>query len=455
MTYRLRHPGGPLRGKIELTSSKSIANRALIIQALTPGGFPLERLATADDTVRLQRILQLVSAADTSSVSKGISTSEVASPESENRNAPVLDTPVLDTPVLDAGPAGTTFRFLTAYLSRQPGTQVLTGSERMKERPIGILVDALRHLGARIDYLEKDGYPPLRIGESSLAANHELCISASTSSQFISALLLLAPTLPRGLRLTLAGKIVSRPYIQMTLSLMAYFGVEHRWEEQTIIVEPQAYRGRPYVVEADWSAASYYYSLAAIAPAADLHLGGLYAQSVQGDAVIQEFYRRFGVETSFTEFGLRLQKAPEQTPPELFEYDFLACPDVAQTVAVTCGALGTKGLFTGLETLKIKETDRVAALKNELKKVEVFLSELPARFSPRSGRDYVMQEGKATLPQPPPRFATYHDHRMAMALAPLGLRGEIEIEDPLVVGKSYPEFYEHLQKIGFAIEKVE
>lgn len=435
--YELSYAGGPLQGHIQLTSSKSLANRALIIQALTPGGFTINRLATADDTVRLQRLL------------------------------------ASNDEVLDAGPAGTTFRFLTAYLCRREGTQLLTGSQRMKERPIGILVDALRTLGANIEYAEKEGFPPLRIGQSKLAATHELSISAGTSSQYISALLMLAPTLPKGLRLTLVGDIVSLPYINMTLSLMRQLGVEHRWEDQTIVIEAQEYtpKGLDFnvaksaqgsnavgalTIEADWSAASYYYSLAAIAPAADLQIDGLFANSVQGDSVLQKMYTQFGVQTTYNATGIRLTKAAGTPAPALFEYDFLECPDVAQTLAVTCAALGTQGLFTGLKTLKIKETDRVAALKKELKKVQVYLSELPAKFSPKTGLDYVMIDGKATFDsEEPPVFATYHDHRMAMAFAPLALNNPIRIEAPLVVVKSYPEFYDDFARLSVQYQAVD
>ncbi len=400
-----------LRGRIQLTGSKSIANRALIIQALTPGGFPLHRLAAADDTQRLQQLLQA------------------------------------DEETLDAGPAGTTFRFLTAYLCRRPGTQLLTGTERMKKRPIGILVDALRELGAEIEYMEKKGFPPLRIGESTLAKTNELSISAGTSSQFISALLLIAPTLPNGLRLTLTGELVSRPYIQMTLNLLAHFGATSTWEGETIVVPAQTYQSREFTVEADWSAASYYYSLAALSTTTDLQLDGLFADSVQGDSVVQEIYRGFGVNTEFNATGLRLTKAAEAPVPALFDYSFINCPDVAQTLAVTCAGRGVQAIMTGLKTLKIKETDRIAALHTELAKVAVHLNKLPAKFSPRSTEDYFLQEGQAAFSEEP-IFTTYDDHRMAMALAPLALLGRIGIEDPLVVMKSYPAFWEDLEKLG-------
>ncbi|MEM1359865.1 MAG: 3-phosphoshikimate 1-carboxyvinyltransferase [Bacteroidota bacterium] len=414
--YQLSHPGGPLRGRLQLTGSKSIANRALIIRALTPGGFPIHRLAAADDTVRLEHML---------------------SSEEE---------------LLDAGPAGTTFRFLTGFLSRRPGYQILTGSQRMKERPIGILVDALRELGADISYVEKEGYPPLKIGYSALDGKRALSIAADTSSQYISSLLMLAPTLPNGLRLHLEGEIVSVPYIKMTLALMAYFGVEHHWEGQTIVVAPQEYQAKEFTVEADWSAASYYYGLAALAPEADLRINGLFSDSVQGDAVVAKLYESFGVTTTFNADGVRIQKPANASVPPLFEQDFVECPDIAQTLMATCAGLGVQGLYTGLQTLFIKETDRVAAMKAELGKLGVSLYKIPPRMSGKTGIQYFAQEGKADFAAGTPTFATYHDHRMAMAMAPLALQHPINIEDPEVVGKSYPDFYRDFEKLGFVVQ---
>ena len=331
--YLVNGPQQSVSGIIDLAGSKSISNRALIIQALTKDPFEIKRLANANDTVLLQRLLES------------------------------------DGATKDAGPAGTTFRFLTAYLSLQPGTQVLTGSERMKKRPIGVLVDALRILGANIDYLEQPGYPPLRIGEpKQFGAHRQLSISAGTSSQYISALLMIAPVLPNGLELHLDGKIVSRPYIEMTLALMGHFGVEHSWEDKVIRIEPQEYKARPFTVEADWSAASYYYSIAAIAEEADLLVKGLFRDSVQGDAILSEMMEHFGVQTTFNDHGIRLTKV-SIGPIGPFEWDFLRCPDLAQTVAVICAALGVEGRFTGLETLRIKETDRIDAIRTELAKV--------------------------------------------------------------------------------------
>lgn len=412
---RISKPDRQLRGEVHLAGSKSISNRALIIQALCEEEFTIKRLANAKDTETLQELL--------------CSYNEI----------------------LDVGAAGTTFRFLTAYLASRPETQILTGSERMKQRPIGVLVDALRKLGADITYIEKEGYPPLRIeGNTNFGQNARLRIPASTSSQYITALLLLGPTLPQGIILELEGKIVSRPYIEMTLGLMAHFGVTHEWEGNRIEVEPQAYQARPFTVEADWSAASYYYSLAALSDSCDLQLHGLFADSFQGDAALQNIYTSFGVQTTFNATGLRLTKAEGTVAPAMFEYDFIACPDIAQTLAVTCAGLGTQGLFTGLETLRIKETDRIAALKAELSKVNSFFSKLPAHLVKAAEKEYYMLEEKAHW-EAAPTFATYEDHRMAMAFAPLALYAPIKIAEPKVVEKSYPDFWKDLSSLGFEI----
>ncbi|WP_353480021.1 3-phosphoshikimate 1-carboxyvinyltransferase [Haliscomenobacter sp.] len=401
-----------LSGEITLAGSKSISNRTLIIRALCGEPFPIAHLANAKDTDLLQGLL--------------------ASTEA----------------IRDAGAAGTTFRFMTAYLSTQEGTQTLTGTERMKLRPIGVLVDALCKLGANIEYLEKEGYPPLQIGPpDNFGINNKIQISASTSSQYISALLMIAPTLPNGLELELVGKIVSRPYIEMTLSQMAYFGVQHEWEGQFIWVAPQQYQPKPFVVEADWSAASYYYAMAAFATEVDLQLNGLFEESLQGDAVLTEIMTSLGVKTSFNPAGVHLSKTGAPLP-EVFEYDFLKCPDLAQTIAVVCAGLGVIGRFTGLETLRIKETDRIAALDIELAKIGVNVIEEPLTAD---GKAYFRIEGKAVVPAIAPEFATYEDHRMAMAFAPLAFMGPIKIHEPEVVVKSYPDFWRDLQAIGFSV----
>lgn len=415
MTYTISKPNRRIVGEITLAGSKSISNRALIIRALCEESFPIHRLANAKDTQLLDSLLK----------SEKI--------------------------IRDAGAAGTTFRFLTAYLAMQPDTQILTGSERMKKRPIGVLVDALRKLGADIEYLEEEGYPPLQINApQDLGKTHRLSISAGTSSQYISALLMIAPVLPRGLELTLEGDIVSRPYIEMTLALMRYFGVQSRWDGHTIKIAPQDYQAKEFTVEADWSAASYYYALAAFADELDLQLNGLFKDSAQGDAVLSSMMERFNIKTEFNAHGIHLTKNNNALPP-VFEYDFIECPDLAQTLAVICAGLGVHGVFTGLQTLSIKETDRIAALKNELGKVQAFLSKLPEKFSKSSGKQYYQVEGKAVV-EGAPAFATYEDHRMAMAFAPLAMFGAIQIEEPSVVEKSYPDFWRDLEKLGFKVE---
>lgn len=413
MTIQLSKKSPDIQGHISLASSKSISNRVLIIRALCQDNFEIERLANAQDTQTLDHLLK-------------------TKPD-----------------VYDAGAAGTTFRFLTAFLCQQSGSQVLTGSKRMKERPIGVLVNALKQMGADIEYLEKDGYPPLKINEAtSFGQQYQISIPANTSSQYITALLLLGPSLPHGLELTLEGKIVSRPYIEMTLKTMAYFGVQHQWEGQCIKIVPQSYQACPFTVEADWSAASYYYSIAALSDECSLQLDGLFQESLQGDAVCQQLYKNFGVETSFNAKGLLISKAKNAVCSPVLEYDFLECPDIAQTLAVSCAALGVHGLFSGLETLRIKETDRIAALETELAKVNTFLMAVPKRFAEKSEKELFLIEGKANWATPP-TFDTYEDHRMAMAFAPLAIKNPIKIADAMVVGKSYPDFWRDLEVLGF------
>ncbi len=416
MTRNLSKSDRSVRGAIELASSKSISNRILIIRALSAVPFPIHRLANAKDTQLLDSLLQT------------------------------------KTPVLDAGAAGTTFRFLTAWLSLQEGEQILTGTERMKQRPIGALVEALRKIGANIEYVDQQGYPPLRIGSpNELGTTNKLTVPAHISSQYISALLLIAPALPKGLELTLEGDIVSRPYIEMTLRLMGAFGVTHHWEGQVIRVAPQIYQAAStdgFTIEADWSAASYYYAMAAMADEADIRLGGLYENSLQGDAVLADMMQAFGVQTHFENSGIRLVKKPGTPPPSVFEYDFITCPDIAQTLAVVCAALGTRGVFTGLDTLRIKETDRIAALQTELGKTGAYLKQLPPRSSEKKVSEFYAIEGQSVV-QNKPLFETYEDHRMAMAFAPLALLGPVAIADAGVVEKSYPDFWEDLEQLGF------
>lgn len=406
MFLRISKPDNNLTGTIKLNGSKSINNRALILRALCKEDCVLENLSNAEDS---QQLLKLLSSTD---------------------------------PVLDAQAGGTTFRFLTAYLSMQSNSKVLTGSARMKQRPIGPLVNALRTVGASIEYLEKEGYPPIRINEPTVGLSNQLSIPANISSQFISALLMIAPTLPKGLVIKLDGDIVSPSYIKMTLKLMQYFGISSSWQDKIISIPPQKYIAKDLFVEADWSAASYYYGLAAFAKNVDLTLEGLSANSVQGDSVLSEIMTTFGVETTFGKNSIHLSKKENFVLPEEFRYNFIDCPDIAQTLAVVCGGLGVKANFTGLQTLRIKETDRIAALKGELAKVKVDF--------PTVAEDAFSTSGKAMLDNPV--FDTYEDHRMAMSLAMLSIFGAVDIREAKVVGKSYPMFWEDLERIGFAVK---
>jgi len=416
----LSKPDRSLHAHIALDGSKSISNRALIALALA-GTNPtawLSGLSTSKDTTTLLRLLN------------------------QSTEQPY-----------DAGDAGTTFRFLTAHLACRPGIQILTGSARMRERPIGPLVYALRELGADIQFLEKEGYPPLQIGEMRAAAagRATVRVAADTSSQFLSALLLVGPYLPGGLDLVPEGNLVSRPYLEMTLRLMRHFGAAADWSEGRIVVEPGGYVPRPLRVEADWSAASYWYAMAAFSDDLDLRLSGLFAQSWQGDAVLADMMRRgFGIETEFEEAGIRLTRSSGWRAKPVFEQDFLECPDIAQTLAVVCAGLDVRGLFSGLETLSIKETDRIAALKAELGKLGVSFAKLPAHFSKKTpDKVFYALEGPRVWPAEPPTFAAYGDHRMAMAFAPLAFFQPVEIEHPEVVAKSYPGFWDDLRRAGF------
>lgn len=402
------------RGTITLDGSKSISNRALIMMALADADANqyLTHLSTSNDTTTLLRLLN--------------------------------DRDVTDT--FDAGDAGTVFRFMAAWLAIRPGTQVLTGSKRMLERPIGPLVTALRTLGADIQYLGQEGYPPLQIGapQNMGVETNSLTIDAGVSSQFLSALLMIGPYLPNGLELIPSGNMVSKPYLDLTMSLMREFGAECTWEGNNIKVLPGKYTPKPFRVEADWSAASYWYSFVALSESAELRLKGLFEKSGQGDAVVSRMMESFGVSTTFDAEGITIKKTGPTKP--VFEWDFIECPDIAQTLAVTCAAAGVQGIFTGLETLSIKETDRIAAIKQELAKTNVSFSKLPPRFNKNNpDKTYYLLDGTSQWDAAQPvSIATYGDHRMAMAFAPLALIHSILIENPSVVGKSYPGFWKDL-----------
>ena len=404
-----------LKGTIQLDGSKSISNRLLIIQALCSDDFTIQGISTSKDSQVLQKVL-----ADKNSLK-------------------------------DVGHAGTSMRFSTAFYATQGGMQEITGSERMKERPIGPLVDALNQLGADIQYKEKEGYPPLLVGPFRGMQTEKISLSASISSQFITAILLIAPSLSKDLQIELVGDLVSRPYIEMTIALMKRFGAQVEWNDHIISIKAIPYQGADITVEADWSAASYYYVLAAFANDLDLTLKGLFQESLQGDAVIHEILKAFDIQTEFLADGVRLTKSHELPPPFL-EYDFIKAPDIAQSVFTLCAGSGTSGLFSGLKTLHIKETDRIKAMQTELGKLQVYISKLPPRFSKNKEVQYYMQEGRVQWPEEIIRFGTYKDHRMAMSLTCLSMFRKIEIEDPSVVEKSYPQFWEDLRGLGFEIQ---
>jgi 3-phosphoshikimate 1-carboxyvinyltransferase len=403
-TITLAHSSGILEGRVQLPASKSEANRALIIAALAGGKSDLQNLSEANDTQLLQRLLQ--SDADT----------------------------------IDAEDAGTVMRFLTAYYAVTGQQKTLTGTDRMCQRPIKVLVDALRELGAGITYLGEEGYPPLQIGGFTGSGKKHLKVRSDISSQYISALLMVAPLLPEGLELELEGKIGSRPYIEMTLALMKQFGVEARFEGNTITVPRQAYQPATFAVESDWSAASYWYSMAALAKEADIMLLGLREDSHQGDKAIVEIMRRLGVYTEFKPEGVRLTKKHAE---KRLTYDFSNCPDLAQTVVALCAALGVTLEMTGLESLRIKETDRIQALQIEVLGMGSSLEEITPG---------VFQMKPSLLQRPELCFRTYQDHRMAMAFAPIALLQPIQIQDPEVVRKSYPRFWEDLEQMGFEVK---
>lgn len=416
----LTHLNKSILGNITLEGSKSLSNRVLIIQALSKGAFSIRNLSKSDDT---QTLLSLL--------------------EKEGK-------------IWNAHHAGTTFRFLTAYLSITKGTQILTGSERMKNRPIKDLVEALNKLGANIEYLEKEGYPPLKINGPPDRWENEISLSAATSSQFISALLLIAPMLPQGLAIKMEGTIVSRPYIDMTIDLMRYFGIKVEVDNNLIKIAQQAYQARDFFVEGDWSAASYYYIMASLSNKVDIKLNGLFHNSLQGDRAIVKMGEKFGIKTEFNQEGLTLIKDVTLPSSGYIEQDFLETPDLAQSVAVMCAGTGKHGLFSGLQTLQVKETDRIQALKAELGKLGVTFVKIPQKFAKKSDKEFFVLEGDARkYIGEMPAFDTYEDHRMAMSFASFSLLYPILIHNPEVVSKSYPGFWEDLMSLGFNIEYLE
>jgi 3-phosphoshikimate 1-carboxyvinyltransferase len=342
--------------------------------------------------------------------------------------------------VIDAEDAGTVMRFLTAYYALTGQRKILTGTPRMQQRPIRELVDALRTLGAIITYGAAEGYPPVQLGGFPAQQVDTLSIRGDISSQFISALMMVAPVLPRGLTLSLTGRIASRPYIEMTAALMRHFGVSPTFSGNTIHVPSGVYRPTTYTVEPDWSAASYWFAVAALAEKADLLLPRVTSQSLQGDRVIASIMTNLGVQARFEPGGLRLSGGGPKA--DRLIVDFSECPDLAQTVLPACAALKIPGEFTGMESLRIKETDRIQALQQELAKIGATLTELESRWILTPGAS--MPESIA--------ISTYNDHRMAMGFAPLATRTRVTIDDRTVVRKSYPAFWEDAAAVGFRVD---
>ncbi len=411
MNLQLHKPSKIIPVRVELPGSKSISNRILIIKAISGLQFDIINLSNSDDTTYLNHAIENYS----------------------------------NTSLIDVGHGGTDMRFLAAFLSLSKGSYELTGSERLQQRPIQDLVNILKYFGADITYKHKEGYPPLLINGKKMDGGR-VNISGKVSSQFITALLLVAPYFTNGLELNIEDELVSKPYVVMTVELMKEFGAKVVWNENKITVQPTPYRYNNsfYVVESDWSAASYYYSIIALSePGTQLTLSKLFNTSLQADTVCQQIYKKFGVTTAFLDNEVVISKNNE-TPKALLELDFIECPDIAQTIVCTCVALHIPFYFKGLQTLKVKETDRIIALQNECRKFGIELSVTDNSIE-WSGAQVSNQNVSGSI-------ATYNDHRMAMSFAPLSLLvNGITIEHAEVVTKSYPEFWQHLKSIGIII----
>ena len=426
MQYKITAPS-QLRYTVQLPASKSISNRALMIYALRGGTMQAreakgpqlpENLSDCDDTE-------------------------------------VIVSNLRENPYeIDIKAAGTSMRFMTAMLSNREGEEhILTGTERMKQRPIGVLVEALRRLGADITYIGKEGYPPLLVKGKSLEGGM-LEVSGNISSQYISALLLIGPALKRGLTLKLTGEIISRPYIDLTLWVMREYGADADWSDsETITVNPTPYQDRPYLIENDWSAASYWYEMLALSGNEDdeIRLEGLMDGSKQGDSSVRYIFSLLGIRTTFDNSakgqpGTVTLRHSGRCVPRL-EYDFNNAPDLAQTFVVCCALKGVPFHFRGLSTLRIKETDRIEALKREMRKLGYVIHD--------ANNSELIWNGERCIPSPDTAIDTYDDHRMALAFAPAALHTKgLCINNPQVVTKSYPHFWEDLRQCGFRIEEL-
>jgi 3-phosphoshikimate 1-carboxyvinyltransferase len=403
---KVSHPTKKIHTRIRIPGSKSESNRALILSALSGNQLKLQNLSTARDTQQL--ILSL---------------------NSHQKEIDVLD-------------AGTSMRFLAAYYCATNQAKIITGSPRMQQRPIAPLVTALSELGFDVRYLNNQGFPPISIVPINMERiENEVSVEGNVSSQFITALLLIAPFLPDGLKLNFTTELTSKPYVEMTLKMLEHFGVKHTWEENSISIQHQPLINNTYEVGADWSSASYWYTIAFLADEAEIFIEDLRDDWTQGDRVMADWMKRFGVVTEFTKDGARLKKVKAEYPL-MMKLNFKDNPDLAQTFAVVFAAGGVYATFTGIDSLKIKETDRIAALKIELGKMNM-------HFEYSEMYEFYQLKGKLELPSS--TIQTYNDHRMAMSFAPLGLLGPVEIEHPEVVNKSYPEFWDDLRKTGFEI----
>lgn len=392
---------------LKITGSKSESNRILMLQALFEG-LTIKNLSNSDDSTLMREAIWSKS------------------------------------DEIDIHHAGTAMRFLTAFFAIKTGRKItLTGSKRMQERPIKILVEALKSLGADISYLKKEGYPPLQIIGKQIT-KHQVELDANVSSQYISALLLIGPVLPNGLELRLVGTITSLPYIDMTLSLLNELGVNTVFKDNLIVIDPYNEDvNKTFTVESDWSSASYFYSIVALSPlGTQIRLSSYKKTSLQGDAKLQDIYKNFGVESRFQDTTLSIMKTNTNLP-KLLKLDLSDSPDIAQTIVVTCLGLKIDCELIGLHTLKIKETDRLVALKNEIKKLGTTLAISDHSLYLKSSNDLI----------PNVKIATYNDHRMAMAFAPLALKTPLSIENAEVVSKSYPDFWRDLSSLGFEINQ--
>ena len=403
MDFLISHTSKSINADLILPPSKSISNRALIIQALCQSKPKLLNLSQSSDTQSLVQALQT------------------------------------NSKTIDIGDAGTSMRFLTAYLSQQKGSYILTGSDRMKERPIGHLVEALNSIGADINYLEKDGFPPLAINGKALEGG-KVDISTSVSSQFVSALLLIAPTLKKGLSLSLKGELLSKPYIKMTLDIMRYFGIQSSWTNNTIQVEPQNYRPRDLKVESDWSALAFILQAMSIAKSAQVSISGLSKDSWQGDSYVLNLFEKFGLQHEFKDNKLYLKKFNKDLNSD-YNVNLIDTPDLAQAYCCTLSAFSKSAKIKGLNNLKLKESHRLKALHIELNKI--------GQISYYT--EDTMQLEASVLHTPTESFDSHNDHRMAMCLAPFALLFDIKIKNVEVVNKSYPNYWEDLKKMGFTI----